>query len=419
MCSYIYIPKHLHGSNFSKIGQKCNFIRYKRLLIKPLLLYNTNMKIGLVVDDTLDKPDGVQQYVLGLGNWLDRQGHEVHYICGQTQRTDLANVHSISRNVSVKFNGNRMSTPLPASKKIIQQLLQDLQLDIIHVQSPHSPFMAQRVIMAAPQQTPVVATFHILPHSRSVVWGTQLLAWLLRPSLRRIDTMFAVSESAQQFVRQTFKLEAPVVPNHVNLGQFDAAKGFERFADKLTIVYLNRLVPRKGAMHLVEAICYIRDNKLYQEPYQVVICGKGEETPKLQRYISEHNLEDLITLEGFVSEADKPRYLASSDLAVYPSTGGESFGIVLLEGMAASKGVVLAGNNPGYACVMQPHPEQLVEPKDTAAFASKLVHYLSDSTAREAARQWQRQDVKQYDVNIVGGKLLQAYNTLITGKKIL
>lgn len=375
------------------------------------------MKIGLVVDDTLDKPDGVQQYVLGLGQWLSRQGHEVHYICGQTQRTDIANVHSISRNMSVRFNGNRLSTPLPASKSAIRRLLQELQLDIIHVQSPHSPFMAQRVIMAASRQTPVVATFHILPHSRSVVWGTHALAWLLRPSLKRIDTMFAVSESAQEFVHQTFKLETPVLPNHVNLGQFAGIKGFERFADKLTIVYLNRLVPRKGAMHLVKAICYIRDNKLYGQPYQVVICGKGEETPKLQGYIAEHRLQDLITLEGFVSEADKPRYLASSDLAVYPSTGGESFGIVLLEGMAASKGVVLAGNNPGYACVMQPHPEQLVEPKNTAAFAEKLVRYMSDDSARETARQWQRQDVKQYDINIVGKKLLQSYNTLIADRK--
>lgn len=375
------------------------------------------MKIGLVVDDTLDKPDGVQQYVLGLGKWLSQQGHEVHYICGQTQRTDIANIHSISRNISVKFNGNRMSTPLPASKAVIRRLLQELQLDIIHVQSPHSPFMAQRVIMAASQQTPIVATFHILPHSRSAVWGTHALTWLLRPSLKRIDTMFAVSESAREFAFHTFKLEAPVVPNHVNLQQFANAKGFERFANKLTIVYLNRLVPRKGAMHLVEAIRHIRDNKLYEQPYQGIICGKGEETPRLQKYIAEHNLQDLITLEGFVSEADKPRYLASSDLAVYPSTGGESFGIVLLEGMAASKGVVLAGNNPGYACVMQPHPEQLVEPEDTAAFAAKLVHYMSDDSTRQAARQWQRQDVKQYDINIVGNRLLQSYEQLIKAYK--
>ena len=68
------------------------------------------MKIGFVLDDSLDKSDGVQQYVLTLGHWLHSQGHEVHYLVGQTERTDIQNVHSLSKNVRAKFNQNRMST---------------------------------------------------------------------------------------------------------------------------------------------------------------------------------------------------------------------------------------------------------------------------------------------------------------------
>ena len=72
------------------------------------------MKIGLVFDDSLDSTDGVAQYVLALGDWLDDQGHEVHYLVGETHRTDLPNLHSLSRNVRVTFNGNKLGMPLPA-----------------------------------------------------------------------------------------------------------------------------------------------------------------------------------------------------------------------------------------------------------------------------------------------------------------
>jgi len=375
------------------------------------------MKIGLLVDDTLDKPDGVQQYVVGLGRWLTAQGHEVHYLAGESHRTDLPNLHSLSRTVNVKFNGNSLGTPLPASRRHIHQLVRELQLDVIHVQSPHSPFLAQHVISAAAATTAIISTFHILPDNQLATIGVRLLRPLLRPSLRRIDTMFAVSDEAQRYVRAMWHVEVSTLPNHIKLGQFEGAQPFERYAGKLTMVFLSRLVPRKGAMHLVRAIAYMRDNRLFEEPYQLILCGKGEQKPQLEDYIRQHHLENIVTLEGFVSEEDKSRYMASADIAVYPSTGGESFGIVLLEGMAAAKGVVLAGNNPGYACVMRPHPGQLVEPADTKAFAEKLAYYLSDESARLAARDRQRADVKQYDINVVGAKLLTAYEQALTHRR--
>src|SRR5690606_30310860 len=100
---------------------------------------------------------------------------------------------------------------------------------------------------------------------------------------------------------------------------------------------------------------------------------------------------------------------ASADVLAYPSTGGESFGIVLLEAMAASNGVVLAGNNPGYASVMAPRPESLFDPRDTAAFADLLVRTLTDKKAARAAATWQRQYVKQFDVAVVGKRTLDVY----------
>lgn len=381
----------------------------QKLPAKPL-------KIGLVLDETLDKPDGVQQYVQTVGRWLSDQGHEVHYLVGDTTRTDLPHVHSLARLLAVRFNGNKLSTPLPTSKRAIKRLLNELRLDVLHVQTPHSPFFAQRVIMAAPKRTAIVATFHILPYDWTVTAGMRLLALWLRPSFKRIQRLFAVSPAAQKFVEATCHVPCEVLPNPIKLKNFSGATGFPEYADKPTIVYLNRLVVRKGAMYLLQAIKYLRDNELYAKPFRVVVCGKGEETPRLQKFIKENKLQDIVTMTGFVSEEDKPRYLASADIAAYPSIGGESFGIVLLEGMASSKGVVLAGNNPGYASVMASKPEQLVDPKDTKAFAELLSQYLQNPASREAVATWQKQYVKQFDITVVGNELVKTYQACIAEK---
>jgi phosphatidylinositol alpha-mannosyltransferase len=117
-----------------------------------------------------------------------------------------------------------------------------------------------------------------------------------------------------------------------------------------------------------------------------------------------------VEFAGFISEADKPRYLAGADIAVYPSTGGESFGIVLLEAMAAARGVVLAGNNPGYASVVGERPEALFDPKDEVQFAAKLQKFLDNPAAREKARNWQQQFVRQFDVPNVADEIMVVYD---------
>lgn len=367
------------------------------------------MKIGLVVDDTLDKPDGVQQYVLTLGRWLHEQGHEVHYLAGETTRTDVPNIHSLARNIRVSFNGNKLSIPLPVPRKNIRTLFVTHHFDILHVMSPHSPLFAQRVVCMAPADTAVVGTFHILPHSRFVGLMTRLLGVWLRPSVRRMQTMLAVSRAAQEFSDQSFGTHSVVLPNVIDVATFNEARAFAEYGDRPTILFLGRIVERKGCIYLLHAIKYIVDHQLYQEPFRVLVCGKGDLLEMAKDYVRDHDLTQYVVFMGFVSEEDKPRYIASSDIAVYPSTGGESFGIVLLEAMAGTKGVVLAGDNPGYATVMEPHPEQLFDPYDIPAFAKLLVSYLVDSKSRGNAAMWQHEYVRQFNTHVVGEKLVKVY----------
>jgi phosphatidyl-myo-inositol alpha-mannosyltransferase len=374
----------------------------------------SGLKIGLVLDDSLDSTDGVQQYVLTLGAWLSSQGHSVHYLVGQTKRQDIAQIHSLSRNIGVRFNGNRMTMPLPASKRNIRELLTREKFDVLHVQMPYSPFLAGRIIKAANAQTAVLATFHILPVSPTVRLANRALRWLVRGSLKRIDQIMSVSSAAQKFVRDVYSADSVVVPNTAPLTDFFAAQPFAEYNNVRTIVFLGRLVERKGCLHLLHAVHNLHGAAtLAGEDVRVIICGGGPLEASLKKYVQEHGLSHVVTFAGRVSEADKPRYLASGDVVVFPSTGGESFGIVLIEAMAAARGVVLAGDNPGYASVMAQRPQALFNPKNTQAFAELLATMLEDDNARKQAHAWQQEYVRQFDAPAVGERVVAAYTSAL------
>jgi phosphatidylinositol alpha-mannosyltransferase len=367
------------------------------------------LKIGLVLDDTLDTPDGVAQYVLTIGVWLGKQGHEVHYLVGETKRKDIANLHSLSRNIKGRFNGNRMSTPLPVPRRKLRELLERENFDVLHIQMPYSPFLAHRIIKAAPARTAIVGTFHVLPYSPVVVAANRLLGLYVHSSLKRFDSIFANTTATQAFIQQVYGRDSSVLPMVVEVKRFALAKPLPQYGnDALTIMFLGRLVPRKGCLTLLEAANILGKRKSLPR-FRVVICGKGPLDAELKRYVSEQSLSDIVEFTGFVPEADKPSYVASADIMCYPSSGGESFGIVLLEAMASGQTVVLAGDNPGYRSVLAPKPELLFPPTSAFELANKLTTYLRDPDARAAVTSWENDYVKQFDTAVVGQKLLDAY----------
>ncbi len=372
------------------------------------------MKIGLVLDDTLDTPDGVQQYVINVGTWLSTQGHDVHYLVGNTTRIDIPNIHSLSKNIRVKFNGNRMSIPFPVSKRRLRVFFRQEQFDVLHVQVPYSPLLAGQILRTVTARTAVIGTFHILPYSRLAVAANRLLGGLNHTSGRRFDKMLAVSEPARLFALKTYGYDATVVPNPVRLTQF---AGVLNNSKTTNIVFLGRLVARKGAQHLLKAVAYLVEHRLYEKEFQVLVGGKGELLHSLQEHVRMHKLDKIVTFPGFISEDAKADFLAASDIAVFPSVSGESFGINLLEAMASSRGVVLGGDNPGYRSVLAPLSEnRLVQAKNTAKFAEQLAYWLNNSEARQLASTAQKQYVAHFDVSEVGQQLETIYKQALQSR---
>jgi phosphatidylinositol alpha-mannosyltransferase len=309
-----------------------------------------------------------------------------------------------------------MAMPLPVSYRRIKALLDAENFDVLHIQVPYSPLMAGKIIKAADPRTVVIGTFHILPHSPLVVAANHLLGLWSRPTIKRFDIMTATSPPTAQFARKTFKIDCKVVPLPVELDKFSGAKPFAEYKDGLNVLFLGRLVERKGCQYLLKAVALAVKNGSWPQKAHVTICGFGPLEAKLKNYAKDHGLQDVVEFKGFISEADKPRFLAGADVVVYPSTGGESFGIVLLEAMAASRGVVLAGNNPGYASVMAPRPDSLFNPIATKQLADLLVESLSSPALRKQANDWQKQYIKNFDLPKVGKQTVELYGQALNSR---
>ncbi len=374
------------------------------------------MKIGFVLDDSLDKPDGVQQYIMTLGAWLVSRGHEVHYLAGESNRADLKSVHSLSRNVGVRFNQNRMSIPLPASTTKIKELLGKLKLDVLHVQMPYSPMLGAKVIKQASPATAVVGTFHIVPYSDFERYATRLLRLWLHRTLARFDGVISVSPAAKLFAKESLGLSSEVLPNVVNVASLSKGKALESLKDdKTNIVFLGRLVERKGSLQLLEAADILnQQGKL--EKLRILICGTGPLERRLRRFIAAKGLASNVQFLGFVDEQEKADYLASADIAIFPSLGGESFGIVLIEAIAAGAGMVLGGDNPGYQNVLE-EASVLFNAAQPREIAAKLSEYAESRSKRQAVHHKQQEILKRYDVQTVGPRIEAFYQDAIAKRK--
>jgi phosphatidylinositol alpha-mannosyltransferase len=285
---------------------------------------------------------------------------------------------------------------------------------------PYSPLLAGKVINAALPATAVVGTFHILPHGRASSLGTSALSALVKKSKKRFDGIISVSSAASSFAQSHFGITSTILPNIVDLSRYNKGAALKIYSDKENIIFLGRFVERKGAHYLLSAYGQlITDHPELALVTRLILCGDGPDRSKLEESAADiRKAGGDIVFTGFLQEDEKKNYLASATLAVFPSTGGESFGIVLIEAMAAGAGAVLGGDNPGYLTVIGDNPLAVVQPKKTVAFSKSLHTLLTDSEKRTTLHASQQTAVKEYDVAVVGPKIEQFYRDALASRTI-
>lgn len=362
------------------------------------------LRVGLVSPYSWDVPGGVNFHIRDLAENLAGRGHEVSVLAPAEEDTELPDyVTSAGGAVPVSYNGStaRLSFgPLVARR--VGRWLKDGAHDVVHIHEPIVPSVGLIALRAA--SAPVVATFHSSQErSRAMIIANPLL----RPGLERISARIAVSEDARRTLVEHLGGDAVVIPNGVDVDRFAQARPDPRWQgspDAPTIGFLGRLdEPRKGVDVLLGAVRAVRER---YPGARFLVAGRGDIDSALSRAgLARDEVEHL----GEISEADKLTLFSSLDVYVAPQTGGESFGIVLVEAMSAGAAVVASDLNAFRAVLDDGASGRLFTTGDPTDLARVLVDALGDRGQTETLRRHARAAVERYDWSTVAARVLDVY----------
>ncbi|MEU8917563.1 glycosyltransferase family 4 protein [Streptomyces nigrescens] len=365
------------------------------------------MKIGIVCPYAWDVPGGVQFHIRDLADHLIRLGHDVSVLAPADDETPLPPyVVAAGRAVPVPYNGSvaRLNFGFLSAARV-RRWLQHGAFDVIHIHEPASPSLGLLACWAA--QGPIVATFHTSnPRSRAMIAAYPIL----QPALEKISARIAVSEYARRTLVEHLGGDAVVIPNGVDVDFFASAEPKAEWQGR-TIGFIGRIdEPRKGLPVLMKALPAI----LAEVPdARLLVAGRGDEEEAVAALPAE--LRSRVEFLGMVSDEDKARLLRSVDLYVAPNTGGESFGIILVEAMSAAA-PVLASDLDAFAQVLdQGEAGELFTNEDADALAAAAVRLLGDPARLTELRERGTRHVRRFDWSTVGADILAVYETVTTG----
>jgi phosphatidyl-myo-inositol alpha-mannosyltransferase len=364
------------------------------------------MRIALVCPYDWARHGGVREHVAHLADYLAAQ-HEVGVFApSSAEVVDERRVTVVGRPVSVPYNQSIAPVALsPLAGRTTLCALRDYGPDVVHVHEPLSPIVS--VTAAAFGPRPVVGTFHAWSSSARIY---RLAGLAGRRIVRGLDARIAVSPSAQQYAAGALRMPLGsfrVVPNGVDNTAFATAEPLPELIDpeRPLILFVGRLEPRKGVDVLMRAFLRLRAST---PRVRLCVVGEGPGRERFQQMIPSSIRPDALFV-GAVDQAELPRYHASANLFVSPAIGGESFGIVLLEAMAAGLAVV-ASDIPGYRSVLKDGRQgRLVPPGDAFALAEAISTLLANEKLRLAMGAEGRQTAAEYAWPVIGRRVEAVY----------
>jgi phosphatidyl-myo-inositol alpha-mannosyltransferase len=367
------------------------------------------MKIGLVCPYTWNVPGGVQSHIRDLAEALIDLGHEVSVISPADDDAPLPGyVVPAGRAVPVPYNGSvaRLSFGFVSASRV-RRWVRDGDFDVLHVHEPVAPSLSLLACWVA--TGPIVATMHTAnPRSRFMHAAEPML----QSALEKINARIAVSEAARTTLVEHLGGDAVLIPNGVTVRRYAKADPLPGWPGPGgAIGFLGRFdEPRKGLPVLLRAFSTMA---LERPGLRLLIAGRGDTDEALERL--DPAVRDRVVLLGMVSEEDKARVLHSVDVFCAPNTGGESFGIVLTEAMAAGAPIVASDLEAFRQVLRAGQAGELFAVGDSADLARAAGLLLDDPARRASLSSAAAEAVRAYDWPVVAREVVQVYETVVSG----
>ncbi|WP_433538192.1 glycosyltransferase family 4 protein [Micromonospora sp. CA-249363] len=370
------------------------------------------MRIGIVCPYSFDVPGGVQNHVVDLAETLIGLGHEVSVLAPADEDADLPGyVVSAGRAVPLPYNGSVARIAFgPVSTARVRRWLTNGDFDVLHVHEPLTLSLSLLAVLSA--RGPVVATFHTAMTRSRVLAAAQ---GVLQIVLERITARIAVSALARKVQVEHMDGGAVEIPNGVAVAKFADAEPLPDWPGECgpgtggTLGFLGRFTEaRKGFPVLRDAFVALAPTR---PGLRLLVAGPGDPDDLYDQFPAE--LRDRVTFLGLVSEADKARMLRSVHLYVAPNTGGESFGMILTEALAAGTTVVASDLDAFRRVLDGGRAGRLFPTGDAVGLRDALSELLDDPAARTTLTACGDQVVANYDWPMVARRVLEVYAAAI------
>jgi phosphatidyl-myo-inositol alpha-mannosyltransferase len=336
------------------------------------------VKIGLVSPYVYPMPGGVTQHVGYLYENLRLRGHDVRILTSShgLQRASEGDIIRLGKGFSFPMNGSVGTiTVSPRYVSQVRDTLEGEQFDLLHFHEPFVPFLSPIILRLSTSVN--IATFHAYGgFSPSYEFGKRVMG----SYADRLHGRIAVSGAAKHFIDRYFPGEYKVIPNGVDVAKYQRAVPIARWMDGTrNLLFVGRHEPRKGLVELLKAYRILRKTGC---DCRLLVVGQGPLSREARRYVATRRLGGVEFL-GRVGDEEKAQLFRSADVYVSPATGGESFGIVLLEAMAAGTPIV-ASDIHGYKGVVRRDREAiLVPPREPKQIAAAIARLLRDDALRD------------------------------------
>jgi phosphatidylinositol alpha-mannosyltransferase len=364
------------------------------------------MRVGIVCPYSWDIPGGVQAHVRDLAEALIGLGHQVSVLAPGDEDSPLPPyVVAAGRSVPVRYNGSVARLQFgPVSATRVRRWLREGRFDVLHVHEPAAPSLSLLAVMLA--RGPIVATFHAATERSRFL---EAAAGILQPFMEKIRGRIAVSAAARKVQVEHLGGDAVEIPNGVAVARYAHAEpltGYPRAGG--TVGFIGRYdEPRKGIPVLLDALARLAPSR---PGLRLLVAGRGDAEDLLADLPSA--LAGRIDLLGQVSEADKARMLRSVDVYCAPNTGQESFGIILLEAMAAGTPIVASDLEAFRRVLDDGRGGAVFRAGDSADLARTLAAVLDDPGRRDALSRIGSELVHAYDWPVVAQQVVQVYETV-------